>query len=109
MATSEKPDPRTLFSGAGILPGMILDRAGGVCVSFVCNHCRHYLFHDRACAAFPAGIPPDIWMGDTPHRSPYPGDHGIRYEVDSQYISPRRVAASTRTTLILEVIRPSSC
>jgi hypothetical protein len=32
------------------------------------------------CVAFPDGIPDEIAYGSNPHTTPYPGDHGIRYE-----------------------------
>ena len=32
------------------------------------------------CSAFPDGIPVAISFGETMHTSPYPGDHGIRFE-----------------------------
>lgn len=35
------------------------------------------------CLAFPNEIPNDIAYGKNPHRSPYPGDNGIRYERES--------------------------
>ena len=40
-------------------------------------------FNQRiVCKAFPNGIPDEIAYGDNPHTSPFPGDHGIQYELD---------------------------
>lgn len=35
-----------------------------------------------ACAAFPTGVPEQIWEGGADHREPFPGDHGIRFDLD---------------------------
>lgn len=33
----------------------------------------------QVCAAFPAGIPDEIWDGRVDHRQAIEGDHGIRW------------------------------
>jgi hypothetical protein len=55
-------------------------------VSPTCEGCRHLDWMPRdgaqheTCAAFPEGIPLEIWKGECAHRTPYPGDHGIQFE-----------------------------
>ncbi len=44
-----------------------------------CLTCRHYWL-GAECAAFPDGIPAEIFTGLRDHRKPYPGDKGIRWE-----------------------------
>jgi len=51
----------------------------------VCDMCRHLGSYDpmaerQNCAAFPDGIPDEIWLGRNKHKAAYPGDHGIRFE-----------------------------
>src|SRR5215211_1126848 len=55
-------------------------------ISPTCDGCRHRDWLPRVwrlhhtCAAFPDGIPLEIWNGKCEHSEPYPGDHGIRFE-----------------------------
>jgi len=50
--------------------------------SSVCSLCINLkdLGDGRKCKAFPRGIPDKIWLGEHKHRTPYPGDGGIRFE-----------------------------
>lgn len=46
-----------------------------------CVRCAHKTRTARpVCAAFPDGIPREIWTGERDHDAPYPGDRGIRFE-----------------------------
>lgn len=40
----------------------------------VCSFCRHWKpAQKRTCAAFPSGIPDEIWLGDDKHKTPRAG------------------------------------
>lgn len=43
-----------------------------------CQTCQHRV-HPLFCTAFPGGIPADILTGRHDHRTPFSGDHGVRY------------------------------
>lgn len=62
----------------------------------MCLSCRHYnpgtpieVGGRPTCTAFPEGIPDAIfWDGRIDHRKPWPGDKGIRYDVDPHAANP---------------------
>jgi hypothetical protein len=47
----------------------------------ICVLCAH-LDDKQTCAAFPQGIPAEIWKGEVDHHDPYPGDNGIQFKRD---------------------------
>lgn len=49
----------------------------------ICTTCAR-LTAGGYCTAFPDGIPDDIWLGGYDHREPYPGDHGVLYELNQE-------------------------
>jgi hypothetical protein len=46
-----------------------------------CTFCKHWN-KDSTCAAFPTGIPVEIWSGRHDHSIPFPNDNGIMREED---------------------------
>lgn len=65
--------------------------------SEVCTYCRHLRNYGegRICEAFPDGIPMPIWMGENRHLDPYPGDHGIQFELRPGMKNPPDWARTT--------------
>jgi len=62
--------------------------------------CRHFHRTNKTsttCDAFPERIPAPIILGDHDHRTPYPGDHGIRYGPLDDTNDDGRTAAAERT------------
>lgn len=52
----------------------------------ICMQCKHLIKPPPGefgfkCDAFPDGIPEEIFSGEVEHTKPYPGDHGIMFEV----------------------------
>ena len=47
--------------------------------SSVCNFCARHDVLSKTCAAFPDGIPEEIWSGSNTHEARYEGDHGLQY------------------------------
>jgi hypothetical protein len=46
-----------------------------------CNECKHFALSGKIrCTAFPDGIPNEILDNIHDHKTPYPGDNGIRFE-----------------------------
>ena len=45
-----------------------------------CSFCKHAI-DAGTCAAFPEGIPREIIVEGGVHRKPFPGDHGIQFEL----------------------------
>jgi hypothetical protein len=45
-----------------------------------CSACLHLAVDpEQTCAAFPDGIPDEIWWNRADHREPFEGDGGIRW------------------------------
>ncbi len=49
-----------------------------------CMACAHRKPMERACTAFPDGIPGEIWDNQADHRQPYPDDHGVQWESNGE-------------------------
>ncbi len=48
-----------------------------------CLQCVHFYGsfqkQEPSCAAFPTGIPKELWKGNFDHNNAYPGDREIRF------------------------------
>jgi hypothetical protein len=55
-----------------------------------CMSCKHFNWQvPRTCAAFPAGIPSEIFYNRVNHDTPYSGDNGIQYEISEEFKASR--------------------
>jgi hypothetical protein len=77
----------------------------------ICSRCRHQWMtveKRRTCAAFPDGIPLEIWLGDNDHRQSYPGDHGIQFapmtEADIEALNARAEELREELRALTEVV-----
>ena len=55
-----------------------------IAVCVLCNHLDRRALREQkrlVCPAFPNGVPREIREGYHEHRTPFPGDHGIRFEL----------------------------
>jgi hypothetical protein len=51
----------------------------------ICMWCKHFRrTGPLACDAFPESIPEEIWYHQDYHIQPFPGDHGIQFELDEE-------------------------
>jgi hypothetical protein len=49
----------------------------------ICPSCKHYRQSGEktTCAAFPDGIPDDVFVGKIYHKHPIEGDRGVQFEM----------------------------
>lgn len=59
-----------------------LDQSVQMSGSSQCVLCVHKRKGTLGCDAFPDVIPVAIAAGEFDHRDPYPGDNGVRWELD---------------------------
>ena len=51
----------------------------------ICIDCVHFINDRRfTCKAFPDGIPDPIITMKHDHHDPYPGDHGVQFEPETE-------------------------
>lgn len=63
----------------------------------LCESCARLDVSERGygyrCAAFPDGIPEEIYPGGFDHREPFPGDNGVRWQLSSEQDAAARLRA----------------
>jgi hypothetical protein len=73
----------------------------------ICMWCKHFHRSGRlACDAFPEGIPQEIWYHQDYHIQPFPGDHGIQFDLDEERDEEIRLPADLRRLLRTRVGSP---
>jgi hypothetical protein len=79
-------DPRPSAAAAGRFVADPLDLIVSQCAT--CLHLAGLGPGPACCTAFPGGIPRPILDDEADHRLPYPGDHGVRWELVPGVIVP---------------------
>lgn len=65
----------------------------------VCMSCTHWSIVEAVpfpkfhCDGFGEHIPAEIWSGKHDHKTPYEGDHGVRFELQVEPRKPKRLPA----------------
>lgn len=74
-----------------------------------CALCIHYNVQERRCAAFPDGIPREIYDGRIDHRRSYEGDNGLRFQAkqsgDEEYVDLTIENRNDRTLSFWELLK----
>lgn len=50
----------------------------------MCMYCSRLSTEGWTCEAYVEGIPNALWIASADHRAPLPGDHGVRFEANSE-------------------------
>jgi hypothetical protein len=97
--------PPTGSGDASAIAGEAVERWLPMCIlppmCLFCNHYNHTGNHeDRDCTAF-VEIPDPIFRGEFDHRNAFPGDAGVRFELD-QALADEFAEVTALKRMILE-------